>query len=454
MNFINAREGTVRIIDDQKTALDIVHEMASVPGREEPFYVADLSDVVRKHKVWKMTLPRVEPFYAVKCNDATTVLEVLSALGTGFDCASKAELQKVLSLGVDPSRIIYANPCKTSSFIRYAASQNVTLMTFDNEAELHKVKAMFPDAELVIRIRVDGKARCPLGIKFGVEPEKALELIKIAKALDVNVVGVSFHVGSGCEDANTYHHAIKAAHGLFDFAEKIGYHFNMLDIGGGFPGNKNNPITFDDTAVVINSALDEFFPSTSGVRIIAEPGRYYVASAYTLCANIIAKRIIEPQNSGLEDPSYMYYINDGVYGSFNCLIFDHAEVKPVPLKEEKWQTISRCSIWGPTCDSMDRIIESCMLPSMDVGDWLLFEEMGAYTVAAASNFNGFQQPEVHFIASRSTWLYMHLKLGNNTLENSTVDEFPAMKTGIDVSIEDTIADINQALTPEIRVIDA
>lgn len=449
---VNTRDSSVEIIEDQRSAMDVVRELASDPSREDPFYVVDLSDVVRKHKLWKLALPRVQPFYAVKCNDTTTVLEVLAALGTGFDCASKSEIQKVLDLGVDRSRIIYANPCKTSSFIRYAANHGVNLMTFDNGSELHKVKAVFPDASLVIRIRVDGKARCPLGVKFGVEPEKAPELIKMAKELGLNVVGVSFHVGSGCEDAKTYHRAIKAARDLFDYAEQIGYNFDLLDIGGGFPGQKDAPLTLDETAAIINPALDSFFPITKGVRIIAEPGRYYVASAFTLCANIIAKRVIPADNPDLEDPAYMYYINDGVYGSFNCLIYDHAEVHAVPLKEAKWQTISRCSLWGPTCDSMDRIIEECYLPNLDVGDWLVFEDMGAYTVAAASTFNGFQRPALNFIASQNTWIYLQMLLGVGMSE-MVVSEIPAaMKTGIDVAVEDLFQD-NQPLAPEVGMID-
>jgi len=449
MNF-ETRGGIINVIEDQRSAVDVVREMAADPEREEPFYVVDLSDIVRKHKMWKLTLPRVEPFYAVKCNDTTTVLEVLAALGTGFDCASKSEIQKVLDLGIDPSRIIYANPCKTSSFIRFASNHGVGLMTFDNEAELHKVKAVFPDAKLVIRIRVDGKARCQLGIKFGVEPEKAIPLLKVAKELELNVVGVSFHVGSGCEDAKTYHRAIKAARGLFEYAEQIGYHFELLDIGGGYPGQVSSPLAFSDTAAVINAALDDYFPSNCGVRIIAEPGRYYVASAFTLCVNIIAKRVVQPEHPGIEDPAYMYYVNDGVYGSFNCLIYDHAIINTaIPLKEAKWQTIGSCSVWGPTCDGIDRIIENCQLPNLDVGDWLMFEDMGAYTVAAASSFNGFQKPALHFIASSSTCLYLQMQLGISSQESSS-NEIPAMKTGIDVPVDDMFVDMHP---PEIGLID-
>lgn len=86
---------------------------------------------------------------AVKCNDTTTVLEVLAALGTGFDCASKTEINKILSLGVGPERIIFANPAKPGSHIRHAAAVGVDVMTFDSEAELHKVKELFPAARLV-----------------------------------------------------------------------------------------------------------------------------------------------------------------------------------------------------------------------------------------------------------------------------------------------------------------
>ena len=98
---------------------------------------------------------------AVKCNNEPAVLEILSNYGLGFDCASKVEIQTILNLGVSPNRIIFANPCKQASHVKYAAANNVAMMTFDNEQELHKIKALYPDAQLVIRIRVDdSKSLC------------------------------------------------------------------------------------------------------------------------------------------------------------------------------------------------------------------------------------------------------------------------------------------------------
>ena len=134
------------------------------------------------------------------------------------------------------------------------------------------------------------------------------------------------------------------------------------------------------------------------MEIIAEPGRYFTASAFTLCTNIIAKRELSFPN---EDT--MYYVNDGLYGSFNCLIFDHAVITPLAyqMKTSAEDKLQKSSIWGPTCDGMDCILKSCYLPPLNIGDWILFENMGAYTISAASNFNGFEKPILKFILSSS-----------------------------------------------------
>nr|ADY39599.1 putative ornithine decarboxylase-like [Hottentotta judaicus] len=138
-----------------KTVWDMAIETISKPDQEDPFFIVDLTDIEHKYKLWKLKMPRITPFYAMKCNDCPGVLQYLASMGVNFDCASKTEIETVIKLGVDPSRIIYANPCKTRSFIKYAATVGVKMMTFDNEIELYKIKSIFPNAELIIRIKVD-----------------------------------------------------------------------------------------------------------------------------------------------------------------------------------------------------------------------------------------------------------------------------------------------------------
>nr|QXT59673.1 ornithine decarboxylase 1 [Nephotettix cincticeps] len=383
----------IHILDPNTAPMDVLRAIAQSGEQENAFYVLDVGDIVHKHSEWKMKMPRVQPFYAVKCNDSQLVLATLAALGTGFDCASKAEIAKVLELGVDASRIIFANPAKMASHIRYAASQAVDTMTFDNEGELYKVKKLHPNARMVLRIRCDATvAQCQLGMKFGCEPvNEAPRLLKLAAALGVCVVGISFHVGSGCQEPPVFRRAICAARDLFDLGSQLGFSMGVLDIGGGYPGNRGSSI--DKIAEVVNSALDDYFPETLGVQVIAEPGRFYVASAYTLATLVHSKR------------ETMYYINDGVYGSFNCILYDHAIVKPIPLENKEGKPVVS-SVWGPTCDGLDQVVESVLLPPLDIGDWLIFEDMGAYTLPVASTFNGFPVPKVHAVIDESVWLFL------------------------------------------------
>ncbi|KAJ3802153.1 ornithine decarboxylase [Lentinula aff. detonsa] len=372
------------------------------PDAERAFFVADLSQVYRQHQRWVSCLPEITPYYAVKCNPDPYVLRLLAALGAGFDCASNGEISQVLSIGgIDPSRIIFANPCKANSFIRNAGKMGVDAMTFDNIDELYKVARTHPGAKLVIRILTDdSRSLCQLGLKYGAPLVTVPALLAKAKELDLDIIGVSFHVGSGCYDPSIYSDAILRARSAFDLGKEAGFSFNILDVGGGFEDE-----SFEQAASVLMSAIEEHFPDRRNLKVIAEPGRFYVSRAFSLAANIIARRA-PPSDSpemtaGTGQPSVMYYINDGVYGAFNCILFDHQVVHPYVLSMNgsfhvpSSEPVSTSSVWGPTCDSIDCVCPKAELPmGLRVGDWLGFDNMGAYTICAATQFNGFELSKV------------------------------------------------------------
>lgn len=454
-----------------KTNIEVVRESVSSvisskihtrssEEKYDAFFVGDMGDVVRKHKIWTSQLPRVEPFYAVKCNDDAAVLAVLAQLGTGFDCASKGEISKVLELKVPPSRIIYANPCKQASHIKYAAKHDVTMMTFDNETELHKAKALHPDAKMVVRILppANNKCQCQLGMKFGCQPKNVPHLLRVAKSLGVDVVGVSFHVGSGCYDPAAYSAAVASARTVFGIAEEEGFHFNFLDIGGGFPGQKTAKLSFEEICDVLRPALDLYFPESMDVRIIAEPGRFFVASAFTLAVNVIARRAIgrdevddeeESELTANDEPVFMYYVNDGVYGSFNCILFDHAEIEEPYIEPEREEDEPKfqCSIWGPTCDGLDCISKEYYMPKLETGDWLVFKDMGAYTMSAASCFNGMPKSKCHYIIQDSFWMQLN-NSGHLLMDAPFALHVPVMKTGLDLPEHDVPALLQECLPSE------
>ncbi|XP_059055664.1 ornithine decarboxylase 1-like [Achroia grisella] len=395
-------EQRVTVMEGPWTPVDVIKQIVDEGNQEDPFYVMDLGEVVNRYHRWKELMPRVEPFYAVKCNDDKLLVSTLAALGAGFDCASKAEIELITSLGVKPDRIIFANPAKMASHIRYSAAAGVDLMTFDSEIELLKIKQHMPHAQLVIRIRCDAAvAQCPLGIKFGCDPvAEAPRLLKLAAVLGLEVVGVSFHVGSGAADTEVYARGVQWARALFTAATRAGHHMRLLDVGGGFAGGSHSCLA--QVAQVINNALETHFPERS-VRIIAEPGRYFAAAAYTLATMVHAKREVTSKDNANEDETHtMYFVNDGVYGSFNCVLYDHQQVVAEPLIPSR-AAPRPCSVWGPSCDALDCVLPSAFLPPQPAGAWLVWRDMGAYTLPVASPFNGFPVPRVVPVVRAALW---------------------------------------------------
>ena len=702
---------------------------------EEPFYVVDIGMVISQLYQWKQYFPRVEPFYAVKCNPDRVIVQTLLALGCNFDCASRNEIrlvqelakdhalpnahaprsppeiifanavkcnpdrvivQTLLALGCNfdcasrneirlvqelakdhalpnahaprsPPEIIFANPTKARSHIIEAVCRGVTMMTFDNVAEVKKCASVSTKIQLILRIITDDSgSQCRLSSKYGAPKSRWRALLSAAKAHGMEVIGVSFHVGSGCRDASRYELALKDARELFDLAEaEYGFKMTVLDIGGGFPGEthslwnpadifgdptadpaKTEVITrkytideeidekseapdqpddeeqdgedgklmfFSEIAEAIVPIMDALFPPESNVRIIAEPGRYLVAASSTLCTSIIGVREnataadMEPikisdemaafhvdqvtraeedeivaESSKSEHPvidsivdeiadysklyarlnltqqefdvyaekaeltsghlqagasllappvdrlpegelpqqhhtvegmqmgivanclddglsvisetetsdnrelrgalslaaageaavsgvviqaiadsapyqdDYAYYVNDGCYGGFNNLIFDHATVRPrrlkhaisknhsiVPTEYNGFITLEAVEnddssqgyddadkeyddglypsvIFGPTCDSIDVISRSVLLPKMSIGDWLYFNNMGAYTSAAASDFNGFTPSDKFYVCSVQPEHFEQYMTSNGPKEDSSV----------------------------------
>lgn len=423
-----AKDLKVKVVEELRKndcPIDVIAQVSTVEellekeltqGKFSAFYLVNLGACVEKYLQWVKLLPRVRPMYAVKSNPDINIVRTLKFLGAGFDCASMAELEEVLSVGAQPTDIIYANPCKGKDHILYAREKGIHRMTFDNMAELEKVHALHPEAQLVLRILPDDShSMMPFGSKFGASFIESVNLIKRCRQLGAQLIGVSFHVGSGCYSSIAWHDAIRLARQVFDEAEKEGLKLSLLDIGGGYPGADDGELSFEEAIDGIGPLLDELFPPE--VTVIAEPGRYFCTSCYTLAVTIISRRDrfvanrpvnnihtvhheperVEAAPVEGEEPQreVLYYLSDGLYGSFNNIVFDHA--KPLPLAMKTSDTKKRSTLFGPTCDSIDVVCKDIDLPEMEIGDWLYFMNMGAYTVASASSFNGFRPPNAKYL---------------------------------------------------------
>ncbi|KAF7236270.1 Antizyme inhibitor 2 [Varanus komodoensis] len=287
-------ESDIMMVEEGFTTRDLLENLlldAAQPGSRKPFFVADLEAVVKKHLRLLKALPRIKPFYALKCNHGKGVVQMLAALGAGFGCTNKAEVELVKSTGVPSDRIICTSPCKQISLIRYAARQGLQLMTFDNEVELGKIARSHPSARMILCLAADdSRSSSRLSMKFGATLKTCRHLLETAKEMNVEVVGISLHTGGSCTDLQIITPSIADARLVFEMGAELGYKMHLLDIGGVFPGAEESRGRLEETAAVVNSALDLYFPEGCGVEIIAELGRYYVDSAFTLAVNIVAKR--------------------------------------------------------------------------------------------------------------------------------------------------------------------
>jgi len=353
----------------------VLQELLKTHRPSDSFYVYDLSILTQAYEEWKRVFPTITPYYAVKCNPDTRLVSHLANLGACFDCATPAEFKAVLDLGVSPSRIIYANPCKRNEDISLAAKHKITRTTFDSVCELQKiaVSVVGPGMEVVLRIRADDpKARCNLGNKYGAEEREWPDLLTMCSRLSLNLVGISFHVGSMAKSAEAFVEALEKAKRAVSLAETYGFKPRIIDIGGGF--SSSNVFDLGPVPSMINEALENNFDSE--FTIIAEPGRYFAEHVATLLTPVIGFK-----NQGIT-------ISESLYGAFNCILFDHAQPEFYMLGGGNSKT-KLVTMFGSTCDGGDVIYKECEIPTdVAYGSWLVWPRMGAYTSAATTHFNG------------------------------------------------------------------
>ncbi|NWX11608.1 AZIN2 inhibitor, partial [Aegotheles bennettii] len=409
-------ESNFMMVEEGFTTRDLLENVLTElchASDQEAFFVADLGDIVKKHLQFLKALPRVKPYFPVKCNGSEGVLRLLAELGAGFACANKAEIARVQSIGVPAERIFYSSPCKQVAHLRHAAKHGVELMTFDNEVELSKVARSHPHAKMLLGVAADSSPSAHPSLMFGTTLKSCRHLLELAKEQAVEVVGISFHLGSHGLEPQTFAQSVAAAQMAFEMGTELGYRMHLLDIGGGFPGTEDTRARFKDIAAGINSALDLYFPAGCGVEIVARPGRYYVTSAFTLATSVTAREEVPGEQNGSDgrwDGGTMEWWDSGMVERWDGGSWPLP--RPCPLQRPCLDPpLHSSSLRGPLGQAGDRIADGLELPELRVGEWLIFQDMGAYTLAASSLHEGWLQPQVTYAMSRLAWKTVQLLRG-------------------------------------------
>jgi ornithine decarboxylase len=345
-----------------------------------PLLVYQPAEVSHRYQLLKTALPYVHHHFAIKSLPIAPVITTIQYLDGYFDIATNGEIDLLRKAQVAPDRCIHTHPIKRIQDINYALEYGVNHFVVENPAEIRKFKGLGTQVVLILRVAFENNlATCNLSAKFGCAQEDCRSLIQLAQSLDLTIGGISFHVGSQMPSSKIHQEAIEWANELYLDLEEEGVGFSLLDIGGGFPTRyTSQDIALATFLAEIKLPLDRFRSNFPDCQILSEPGRCLAAPALTLITQIVGKKYKNGQ--------HWYYIDDGVYGSFSGQVYDHQQNTVAPLVDAKKPLYSSV-VAGPTCDSIDIIDAQAMLPEMEIGDYLITHNIGAYSMASASDFN-------------------------------------------------------------------
>lgn len=329
-------------------------------------------------------MPRVRPHYAVKANPDAAILAILREEGAHFEIASSVELDALLELGVSAQEVFYSNPIKSPVALACAAAKGVEWFSVDSVEELRKIASVAPRANIYLRIEVSNEGSSwPLAGKFGASPAVVTSIIAEAKALRVNLCGVTFHVGSQCANINNWVQGIGSAKAIFTQMTANGFTPQLLNLGGGYPIQfTGSEPTIDEIGLAISAELASLPES---IQVMAEPGRYFVGSAGCLVSQVVG--------TASRDQARWLYLDTGYYGGLMELV----QGVPVKLVSQRTGAVQQWSVAGPTCDAMDVVGAHSLPTTLEAGDLVFAPNLGAYSSSCACEFNGFSAPRVRLI---------------------------------------------------------
>jgi ornithine decarboxylase len=372
-------------------AIDLFQHVRSLE-HQTPFFFTSRNVLLRNYQLFTSLFDNAEVYYALKANSEPSILTYLDSLGCGFEAASFYEIDLLLGLGVDPAKIVFGTSIKSGQQISQAFKAGVNRFAADSKEEVEKLARYAPGSRVYIRAIVDDAGSVfMMSERFGTPVSTVKDLVILAHQLGLKTYGISFYVGSQATKAEMWANGIRTIKPVIESLLAEGITLETINIGGGFPvyyENHHDVPALRDIVIQIHNALHElpYIP-----KIIMEPGRGLVATSTVLVSEVIARndRNGKPWlclDAGIYNALYEAMIHQGAT-AFPA----HAFSPPLTPVDNKLFTLA-----GPTGDSLDIIARDVALPSyINVGDKLIFENAGAYTITMASRFNGFPAPKLY-----------------------------------------------------------
>jgi ornithine decarboxylase len=358
-----------------------------------PYFLFSKEHVISKYKEFQKYFPGCDIHYAMKANSEPEILQVLSDIGSGFEVASIYELKLLKDISVPPEKIIYGSAVKPIAHIKEFFEYGVDRFAFDSFPELEKIAAVAPKSRVFARVIAnDSGSVFKFSEKFGAPKENIVPLLLKARDLDLCPYGISFHVGSQASNPKAWAEAIEGLLPVIEHLKQLGIEIEILNLGGGYPcayASAERDITIEEIA---KYALEKFQKLPYQPKIIIEPGRGMIASSAILVTTVVGK--VERKQST------WIFLDAGVYDAlYEAMAFQGSTRYRVSTLRNSFDAgEAMFALAGPTGDSADVISREVLLPrDVDVGDKLVFHDVGAYSLVVSSRFNGFPKPSVYLV---------------------------------------------------------
>jgi ornithine decarboxylase len=361
-------------------------------GHETPYLLMDLDAVEQRFTDLRVGLNGVAIHYAVKCNPDPSVLRRLADCGCAFEIASRAELDILDGLGIDPRSVLFSNPVKRIQDIRSAHDLGLWRYSFDSAEELRKIAQTAPGSAVYVRLTTSPHSSSVRSEgKFGIDEREAVALLRSARDMGLQPFGITFHVGSQMTNPQAWTLPIQQCAEIMHVLQRDGIHLSMVDVGGGFPVAYDMPVPPFALFGEVIALTTKLFPYP--VEIVAEPGRAMVAESGVLVATVIGTARRHGQK----------WVHLDV-GAFNGMMesLETANAMRFPVRDSLNSTEKEvCHLTGPSCDAQDTILYDVALSrDLSTGDRVFLGNAGSYTTSYASRFNGFDVPATYCVGRR------------------------------------------------------
>jgi len=373
-----------------------------------PFYVYSQNKIEDIFKKLESVL-NTEIFYAVKANSNQAIIKLMTTLGAGADVVSVGELERAIVAGVDPKKIIFEGIGKTNKDISFAISRNIRLINVESIDELQRINSIalkqnkIVDIGLRLNPNIDGQTIDKISTgkktdKFGIDTEKLANIFQVLEvSKNVNLIGISCHVGSQIFNINVFSEIFKKMKKNAQLFINKGYLIKHVDLGGGLG------VTYQQNKEVlklelVKSEMDKCFKNVA-YQLSFEPGRYLVANAGILVTSVVTIK----NNGGIN-----FLITDaGMHSLIRPALYQaHHDIEAVDKSNSE---LINYTVAGPICESSDIFDKNISLPKQKVGNIIIIKDTGAYGKVMASNYNSRGLP-IEILVNNNIFFKIHQPL--------------------------------------------